>query len=71
MPSVPPSRPRPDCLMPPNGAAASEITPMFSPIMPDSRVEAALAQHAEFVSFRVGESHKPCVLGEHLGAKTD
>ena len=36
MPSWAPSRPRPDCLMPPNGAAGSETMPRLSPIMPKS-----------------------------------
>ena len=35
-PSWPPSRPRPDCFMPPNGAAGSETMPRFNPIMPKS-----------------------------------
>ncbi len=36
MPSAPPSRPRPDCLTPPNGAAAFEMTPALKPTMPNS-----------------------------------
>ena len=36
MPWWPPSRPRPLCLTPPNGAAGSEIRPRFSPTMPHS-----------------------------------
>src|SRR5580692_9478558 len=36
MPSWAPSRPRPDCLVPPNGAAGSETRPRLSPIMPKS-----------------------------------
>ena len=36
MPSFPPSRPRPDCLTPPKGAAGSDTRPRFSPIMPNS-----------------------------------
>ena len=35
-PSCAPSRPRPDCFMPPNGAAGSETMPRFNPIMPKS-----------------------------------
>ena len=35
MPSLPPSRPKPDSLTPPNGAAGSEITPRLTPTMPD------------------------------------
>src|ERR1700733_1485730 len=35
-PSCAPSRPRPDCLTPPNGAAGSETSPRFNPIMPKS-----------------------------------
>ena len=31
MPSEPPSRPRPDCFTPPNGAAALEMTPALKP----------------------------------------
>src|SRR5580700_9170755 len=36
MPSCAPSRPRPDCFVPPNGAAGSETRPRLSPIMPKS-----------------------------------
>src|SRR5665811_2302512 len=36
MPSCAPSRPRPDCLVPPNGAAGSDTKPRFKPIMPKS-----------------------------------
>src|SRR5664279_5319145 len=36
MPSCAPSRPRPDCLTPPNGAAGSDTRPRFKPIMPNS-----------------------------------
>jgi hypothetical protein len=35
-PSCAPSRPMPDCLTPPNGAAGSDTRPRFSPIMPAS-----------------------------------
>src|SRR4029077_15303440 len=35
-PSWAPSRPMPDCFMPPNGAAGSETRPRLSPIMPKS-----------------------------------
>ena len=37
IPAKPPSRPRPDCLKPPNGAAGSEITPLLIATMPDSK----------------------------------
>ena len=36
MPSGPPSRPKPDCLTPPNGAPALETRPWLRPIMPVS-----------------------------------
>ncbi len=36
MPSLPASRPRPDCLIPPNGAATSEMIPRFTPTIPAS-----------------------------------
>src|SRR5262249_1916290 len=36
MPSCGPSRPRPDCLVPPNGAAGSETRPRLRPTMPKS-----------------------------------
>lgn len=36
MPTSPPSRPRPDCLMPPNGAAGLETTPWLRPTIPAS-----------------------------------
>ncbi len=36
MPSGPPSRPNPDCLTPPNGAAGLETMPWLRPIMPVS-----------------------------------
>src|SRR5262249_12693493 len=35
-PSCAPSRPMPDCFMPPKGAAGSETRPRLSPIMPKS-----------------------------------
>src|SRR5262249_49444101 len=35
-PSCAPSRPMPDCFMPPNGAAGSETRPRLRPIMPKS-----------------------------------
>src|SRR6266508_2554503 len=37
MPSAPPSRPKPDCLTPPNGAAGLDTIPWFRPTMPVSR----------------------------------
>ena len=37
MPSSEPSRPMPDCLTPPNGAAALEMTPALRPLIPVSR----------------------------------
>ena len=46
MPSWLPSRPIPDCLTPPNGAAGSETRPRFSPTMPDSIASAALNPRA-------------------------
>src|SRR5690606_11711222 len=36
MPTVPPSRPRPDCFTPPNGAAGLDTMPWFKPTMPVS-----------------------------------
>ncbi len=36
IPSGPPSRPKPDCLIPPNGAAALETIPWLRPTMPVS-----------------------------------
>ena len=36
MPTLPPSRPSPDCLIPPNGAAGLDTRPVLSPTMPDS-----------------------------------
>ncbi len=36
IPSGPPSRPNPDCLMPPNGAAGLETMPWLSPTIPVS-----------------------------------
>ena len=36
MPSLPPSRPIPDCLTPPNGAPALETMPWLRPIIPVS-----------------------------------
>src|SRR5262249_12611482 len=35
-PSCAPSRPMPDCFMPPNGAAGSKTSPRLSPITPNS-----------------------------------
>lgn len=40
MPFGPPSRPRPDCLIPPNGATSVEITPSLTPTMPTSNFSA-------------------------------
>src|SRR4028119_1517167 len=37
MPSRPPSRPNPDCLTPPNGAAGLETMPWLRPTIPVSR----------------------------------
>ena len=42
IPAKPPSRPKPDCLKPPKGAAGSEITPLFIATMPDSSASAVL-----------------------------
>lgn len=39
MPSSEPSRPMPDCLTPPKGAAALEMTPALRPIIPVSSAE--------------------------------
>ena len=36
MPSAPPSRPKPDCLTPPNGAAGLDTRPWLRPTMPVS-----------------------------------
>src|SRR3954464_7423022 len=36
MPSLPPSRPTPDCLTPPNGAEALDTMPWLRPTMPVS-----------------------------------
>src|SRR5262249_7511514 len=36
MPYFEPSRPRPDCLMPPNGATSFEIRPVLMPTIPYS-----------------------------------
>ena len=43
MPSEPPSRPRPDCLTPPKGAAALEMTPALKP----DHAELDLLGHAQ------------------------
>src|ERR1700722_7787316 len=43
-PSWPPSRPIPDCLTPPNGAAGSETTPRLMPIIPASRASATRSE---------------------------
>src|SRR4030095_7616734 len=40
MPSRPPSRPKPDALTPPNGAAGFDTRPVFRPTMPTSSAEA-------------------------------
>ena len=36
MPSKPPSRPKPDCFTPPNGAAGLDTMPVLIPIIPNS-----------------------------------
>ena len=43
-PSWPPSRPIPDCLTPPKGAAGSETTPRLIPIIPASRASATRSE---------------------------
>ncbi len=45
IPAKPPSRPKPDCLKPPNGAAGSEITPLLIVTIPDSKDYATLIYH--------------------------
>jgi hypothetical protein len=40
MPSNPPSRPKPECLTPPKGAAGLETMPVLMPIMPNSSASA-------------------------------
>ena len=42
-PNLPPSRPSPDSLMPPNGASAQEIKPSLIPIIPTSNLLETLA----------------------------
>lgn len=40
IPSLPPSRPKPEALTPPNGAAGLDTTPVLRPTIPDSRPSA-------------------------------
>ena len=40
IPSNPPSRPKPDCLTPPNGAAGLDTIPVLTPIIPNSMASA-------------------------------
>src|SRR5204863_8096732 len=49
MPSAPPSRPKPDCLTPPKGAAGLETIPWLRPTMPVSRP--STTRKARFKSF--------------------
>ena len=48
MPTGPPSRPSPDCLMPPNGAAGLETSPVLSPTMPDSSASLTRSARVRF-----------------------
>ena len=49
-PSCAPSRPMPDCFMPPKGAAGSETSPRLSPIMPKSNFsETRMPRERSFV----------------------
>src|SRR5690606_35195474 len=43
-PCLEPSRPIPDCLTPPNGAAALETNPVLTPTIPDSSCSATRQQ---------------------------
>ena len=43
MPSRPPSRPNPECLTPPNGAAGFDTTPWLMPTMPVSSCSARVS----------------------------
>lgn len=48
IPYFEPSRPKPDCLMPPKGANSVEIEPLLTPTMPYSK--ASLTRHCRAVS---------------------
>ncbi len=52
-PSCAPSRPMPDCFLPPNGAAGSETMPRLNPIMPKS-------------SFSETQQAMPALFGQKL-----
>ena len=60
MPSAPPSRPKPDCLTPPNGAAGLETRPWLRPTMPVS--SPSKTRNARLMSLRVDVGDEP-VLG--------
>src|SRR5204862_4808573 len=50
IPSGPPSRPKPDCLIPPNGAAGFETMPWLRPTIPvSSRSTTLSARRKSFV----------------------
>src|SRR6266571_7998109 len=48
MPYFEPSRPMPDCLMPPKGATSSETEPVLSPTMPNSNRSATRQARLRF-----------------------
>jgi len=54
---LPPSRPNPDCLTPPKGAAGSDTRPLFSPIMPNSSFSDKLIRVVPGLRMPDGNSH--------------
>src|SRR5690606_37078342 len=68
-PSWPPSRPIPDCLTPPNGAAGSETTPRLIPTIPDS--SAALTRRARTTRDRLLDELVDLLDGRGVDERAD
>ena len=58
-----PSRPRPDCLMPPNGAAGSDTSPRLRPIMPKSSFSETRMPRAQILGVEIGDQPVFGVVG--------
>src|SRR5262249_23645713 len=65
-PSCPPSRPMPDCLTPPNGAAGSDTMPRVTPTLPAptaSPTPRAPQRGGQVGGVQVGDKAVPGVVG--------
>ena len=67
MPSKPPSRPKPDCFTPPNGAAGFDTMPVLTPTIPDSIPSATRSARAQVVGVDVGHQAVLGAVGQLQG----